>query len=76
MAEHVTEADYDDEPEDDREPLRGKWVMDGATTLAEAAAKLRERADELDRLAGEGWVLDGPIGDDWGFLVPPGDRNS
>ena len=26
--------------------VRAKWTMDGATTLAEAAARFRERADE------------------------------
>ena len=30
----------------DPEPLRAKWTMDGATTLAEAAAMLRARAEE------------------------------
>ena len=43
--------------------------MDGATTLAEAAAKLRAFADELDTLAVEGWQLSGAIEDDYGFLV-------
>ena len=71
MTDPMVEDGYDDEPEDDREPLRGKWVMDGAATLAEAAAKLRERANELDKLASEGWTLDGSVNDDWGFLVPP-----
>jgi len=55
----------------DPEPLRAKWVMDGATTLAEAAAKLRAEADRIEQLGKDGWTLEGPIDDDWGFLVPP-----
>ena len=51
--------------------IRAKWVMDEATTLAEAAGKLRAFADELDRMHAEGWRLEGPVADDWGFLVPP-----
>ena len=58
----------------DPEPLRAKWIMDEATTLAEAAAKLRAEADRLDQLAKDGWTLEGPIDDDWGFLVPPKSR--
>lgn len=58
----------------DPEPLRAKWIMDEATTLTEAAAKLRAEADRLDQLAKDGWTLEGPIDDDWGFLVPPKSR--
>ena len=29
--------------------IRAKWTMDGATTLAEAARRFRERAEELVR---------------------------
>lgn len=58
-----------DEPED--ECIRAKWVMDGAATLAEAAQKLREYADELQRLHDEGYVLTGPVEDDYGFYSKP-----
>ena len=60
----------------DPEPLRAKWVMDGAATLAEAAAKLRAEADRIEQLGKDGWTLQGPIDDDWGFLVPPAGRAS
>jgi hypothetical protein len=56
------------------EPIRAKWTMDGAKTLAEAAAMLRARADEFDKLHLEGWTLENPVDDDWGFLVPPAKR--
>jgi hypothetical protein len=59
----------------DPEPLRAKWVMDGATTLAEAAAMLRAEADRIEQLGKDGWTLEGPIDDDWGFLVPPKGRS-
>ena len=55
----------------DPEPLRAKWTMDGAETLAEAAAMLRAEADRIEQLGKDGWTLEGPIDDDWGFLVPP-----
>ena len=45
--------------------MRAKWTMDGATTLAEAAARFRERADELDDLARAGFELDQPVNDDF-----------
>jgi hypothetical protein len=60
----------------DPEPLRAKWVMDGATTLTEAAAMLRAEADRIEQLGKDGWTLEGPIDDDWGFLVPPRGHNS
>jgi hypothetical protein len=70
MTEQITDAD---EPEEFDEPeiIRAKWIMDGATTLAEAAAKLREFADELDRKHAEGWTLRQPVEDDYGFLNEP-----
>lgn len=53
------------------QPVRGKWLMDGAEDLASAAALLRGYADYLDALAVRGWRLAGPIDDDYGFLVDP-----
>jgi hypothetical protein len=64
--------------------LRGKWAMDGAESLSEAAQLLRQFADELDELASAGFHLMGPIEDDHGFAhrgdeadlvtAPPPDR--
>lgn len=51
--------------------VRAKWTMDGATTLAEAADQLRVYADELEALHDEGYVLRGPIADDYGFYYKP-----
>ena len=52
-----------------------KWTMDGATTLAEAAARFRERADELDELARAGFELEQPVSDDYAFIVRPGEES-
>jgi len=49
--------------------------MDGATTLAEAAARFRERADELDELARSGFELERPISDDYAFIARPGEES-
>jgi len=54
------------------EIIRAKWTMDGAATLPEAAAKLREKAAELDRMHAEGWRLEGPVEDDYGSIYGPG----
>ena len=55
--------------------VRAKWMMDGATTLAEAAARFRERADELDQLARRGFELEQAVQDDYGFLIRPGEES-
>src|SRR6267143_2844827 len=55
--------------------LRAKWTMDGATTLAEAAARHRGRAEELDELARAGFELEEPVHDDYAFIVRPGEES-
>jgi hypothetical protein len=39
--------------------LRAKWTMDGAETLAQAAAQLRAFADDLEALSAAGFHLRG-----------------
>ena len=51
--------------------IRAKWTIDGATTLAEAAVKAREFADQLQALHDAGWVLEGPVDDDYGHISKP-----
>jgi hypothetical protein len=48
--------------------IRGKWSMDGARTLTEAAHALREYADDLQALERAGFQLRGPVEDDYGFV--------
>lgn len=65
-----------EDPGDDEEydperqtTIRAKWQMDGATTLAEAAAKVRAFAGKLDQMAREGWELEAEVADDYGHCV-------
>lgn len=56
------EPDLDEHPDS---PVRAKWIMDGATTLAEAATQVREFADYLDGIAAEGYELLDKVEDDY-----------
>lgn len=56
----------------DDELERAKGIMDGATTLAEAAAMARTFADELQRLHDKGYVLREPVRDDYACCYKPG----
>jgi hypothetical protein len=70
---HLPSSCNSDENDDEdegppMESIRATWSMDGATTLVEAAAKLREYADYLEELKRDGWELTKPVDDDWGFI--------
>jgi hypothetical protein len=52
----------------DGEIIRAKWLMDGAATLEDAAARAEEFAAYLRTLAAAGYGLYSPIEDDYGFL--------
>jgi hypothetical protein len=54
--------------DDDEQVIRGQWLMDGATSLKQAAAQLRAVADHLESREAEGWQLTCRIDDDWGFI--------
>lgn len=56
--------------------IRGKWAMDGAATLGEAAGMLRKYADWLEHLETEGFKLDHPVEDDYGFVCAPEQQSS
>ena len=56
------------EEDDFPKTIRAKWLYDGASTLSEAAARLRDEAEHLEELEAEGWQLEGPVLDDYGFL--------
>ncbi len=55
--------------------MRAEWTMDGATTLAEAAGRFREQAEELDPLARAGFELEQPVKDDYASVVLPGEES-
>lgn len=52
--------------------IRGKWSMDGARTLTEAAERLRDYAHQLEHMRGSGLELTGTIEDDYGVVRPGG----
>jgi hypothetical protein len=52
--------------------IRGKWAMDGARTLTDAAQKLRDYAHELEHMRSSGLELSAPIEDDYGVVRPGG----
>ena len=58
------EDEFEDENND---IIRAKWVMDGATTLAEAADRLEGFAKYLRELEVDGKQLTGPVENDYGF---------
>lgn len=51
--------------------FRAKWMLDGSTTLAEAAQKAREFADWLQGLHDQGYVLEDEITDDYATYYKP-----
>ena len=53
------------------EVVRAKGSMDGATTLEAAAEMLEGQAAWLRTLHNQGWTLQSPVEDDYGFLVDP-----
>lgn len=67
-SDDITELDDPDPDPDDDEVVRAKGVMDGSTTLSEAAAALRGFADFLVRLEADGWQFSDRVEDDYGFL--------
>ena len=64
-------AEIEQDETEGPEIIRAKWIMDDATTLHEAAGMLRAEADRLERLHAEGWRLERPVEDDYGFLHKP-----
>lgn len=60
-----------------RSNVRAKWTIDGAKTLLEAAELSKHFASYLEQLHKDGWTLDDPIDDDYGFIFnenPPKEK--
>ena len=53
--------------------IRAKWLIDGAASLEDAAAKAEKFAAYLRELASEGYELTQPVEDDYGFARKAGD---
>ena len=59
----------DDEWDDaNRMIIRAKWTMDSAKTVDECIERLQGFIKYLSELKEEGWELDNPVDDDYGFL--------
>jgi hypothetical protein len=52
--------------------IRGKWSMEGARTLTDAARMLRDYAHELEHMRSSGLELTAPIEADYGVVRPGG----
>lgn len=52
--------------------IRGKWAIEGARTLTDAACKLRDYAHELEHMRASGLELAGPVEADYGIVRPGG----
>lgn len=61
----------DNVPTREESIIRAKWVMDGSTTLKEAAETLRAFATHLEEGSDDGWELKGEVSDDYGFIHRP-----
>ena len=48
--------------------LRAKWSLDGCRTLQEVSDKLRRLAQFYEEKQKDGWELEGPIYDDYGYM--------
>ena len=46
--------------------IRGRWSLDGAQSLADAAEMAREQAEYFEQLIDMGYELEGIIDDDYG----------
>jgi hypothetical protein len=77
----MSETELDDAP--GRDPIyecpdcgsvtiRGRWSLDGAKTLTEAAGMLRDYAHELEHMRSAGLELSAPVEDDYGVVRPGG----
>jgi hypothetical protein len=62
------EAGEDSYSEEESITIRAKWSMDNAKTIDEAIEKLQEYIEYLRSLKSDGWELNDPIEDDYGFL--------
>ena len=52
--------------------IRGKWSIEGARTLTDAACKLRDYAHELEHMRASGLELAAPVEADYGIVRPGG----
>lgn len=68
MFEDVLDSEVDEMEIDDPTlvVIRGRWSLDGARTLSDAAEMAREQAYYFEMLMDAGYELEGIIDDDYG----------
>ena len=54
---------------EERVSIRAKWIMDGAPTLDACKEALLDFIDYIEGQQKDGYELEGPIANDWGFMV-------
>jgi len=70
MRDEVEELIDQEEDIDSSFSIRAKYILDGATSLEEAADMARAYADYLEQLAEQGFQLAYAVEDDYGFVTP------
>lgn len=65
-----SDDEFTDEDNEGSFVIRGKYILDGADTLEEAADMARAYAEFLDELVAKGFELRGAIDNDYGFAKP------
>ena len=60
--------DIEEDSDEDIEIVRGKWIIDGCSNLAETIASAQEFVNYLLDLREQGYELTGPVEDDYGIL--------
>jgi hypothetical protein len=64
--------DSDDEFDENSDPLYLKYCFEGASSISELAAALRQLAGDLERRAVDGWRLHGSVDGGWAHLIREG----
>lgn len=64
-ADDAEDYDWDDE---NLMTMRAKWSLDDCATLDEVVEQLQHLIEYYKTLKNEGWELESPIRDDYGFL--------
>lgn len=66
--ENIDDNDDNDATDEDIEVIRGRWTLDGCTSLAEAIDSAKCFLEHLEALQDEGYELIDPVEDDCGYL--------
>lgn len=67
--DYSNDEEYDELDDDKTSILRGKWIYDGASSIAEMIEALQREIALLKDLQDDGWVLQEKVTDDHAVLV-------